>query len=180
MLPKFDLLFCWPLSEKIRSFTLRIFIRHWFINLMWHFIVVGIRRNYAIYSEMKKYMFSRWHLFLFFNTGLTPAKFPKSLTDNIGGFNSGSASSLSIARQGIDSSTHRPNTPSQSHSSSPFLPGCYQRKALSPRIQSPIMRNSSYLGQSKCGNDMQQHIMRDWNITGLNVCNTLITLLIVL
>ena len=106
-------------------------------------------------------MFSRYNLFLFFNTGLTPAKFPKSLTDNIGGFNSGSASSLSIARQGIDSSTHRPNTPSQSHSSSPFLPGCYQRKALSPRIQSPIMRNSSYLGQSKCGNDMQQHIKHD-------------------
>ena len=101
-------------------------------------------------------------MFLFFNTGLTPAKFPKSLTDNIGGFNSGSASSLSIARQGIDSSTHRPNTPSQSHSSSPFLPGCYQRKALSPRIQSPIMRNSSYLGQSKCGNDMWQHIKRDY------------------
>ena len=114
-------------------------------------------------------------MFLFFNTGLTPAKFPKSLTDNIGGFNSGSASSLSIARQGIDSSTHRPNTPSQNHSSSPFLPGCYQRKALSPRIQSPIMRNSSYLGQSKCGNDMWQHIKRDWNITNHFIQNQRLT-----
>ena len=86
---------------------------------------------------------------MFFYVGLTPAKFPKSLTEKPGGFDSVSTSNSTIGHQDNDSFRHieRPHTPSQGQLSSPFLPGCYQRRTLSSRMQSPIIRNSSYLDQ---------------------------------
>ena len=58
VLPEFNLLLCWPLSEEKRGFSLRTFIPHWFINIMWYFIAVGIKRNYeikdiALYNQIK-------------------------------------------------------------------------------------------------------------------------------
>ena len=76
---------------------------------------------------------------------------PKSLAEKSGGFDSVSTSSSTICHQNIDGvrQIQRPNTPSQGSLSSPYLPGCYQKRVLSSRIQSPIMRNSSYLDHSK-------------------------------
>ena len=82
--------------------------------------------------------------------GLTPAKFPKSLPERSGGAEPGSSSNSTIGQQEIDAyrQIERPRTPNLGHLSSPFLPGgCYQRRTLSSRVQSPIMRNSSYLDQ---------------------------------
>ena len=81
--------------------------------------------------------------------GLTPAKFPKSQPERSGGFEPGSASSSTIGQQEIDAfrQIDRPRTPNLGQLSSPFLPGCYQRRSISSRVQSPIMRNSSYLDQ---------------------------------
>ena len=81
--------------------------------------------------------------------GLTPAKFPKSQPERSGGFESGSTSNSTIGQQEIDAfrQIDRPRTPNLGQLSSPFLPGCYQRRTISSRVQSPIMRNSSYLDQ---------------------------------
>ena len=82
-------------------------------------------------------------------TGLTPAKFPKSLQERSGGFDPSSSSHSTIGQQEIEAyrQIERPRTPNLGHLSSPFLPGCYQRRTISSRVQSPIMRNSSYLDQ---------------------------------
>ena len=82
---------------------------------------------------------------------MTPAKFPKSLTENLGGFDSVSTSNSTIGNQDSNAFRHidRPHTPSQGQLSSPFLPGGYQRRMLSSKTQSPIIRNSSYLDQGK-------------------------------
>jgi hypothetical protein len=92
---------------------------------------------------------SKLIVFVSFDVGLTPAKFPKSLTEKPGGFDSISASNSTIGHQDSDAFRHidRPHTPSQGQLSSPFLPGGYQRRILSSRMQSPIIRNSSYLDQ---------------------------------
>ena len=73
------------------------------------------------------------------------------MADKTCGFDSVSTSSSTIGHQDIDvfRQIDRPNTPSQGQLSSPYLPGCYQRRILSSRMQSPIMRNSSYLDQGK-------------------------------